>query len=57
MALDEQKDDDKAMDVDGLNFVYGKELEEAFENFTVDYNDSGFRKGFTVVSNRGSGSC
>ncbi len=45
------------MDVDGFEFVYGKELEEAFESFTVDYTDSGFRKGFTVLSNRGSGSC
>lgn len=57
IALDEQNDDDMSMDVDGLNFVYGEELAEAFESFTVDYSDSGFRKGFTVISNMGSGSC
>lgn len=49
LALDELKDDDKSTDIDGLKFVYGEELEGAFENFTVDYTDSGFRKGFTVV--------
>lgn len=57
LALDEQKDEDKVLDVDGLNFVYGIELEEAFESFNVDYTDSGFRKGFSVVSDIPAGSC
>lgn len=56
LALDELKDDDKTMDVDGLKFVYGEELEEIFEHFTVDYTDSGFRKGFTVLPNTGASS-
>lgn len=58
LALDEQKDDDMTMEVEGLDFIYGKELEEAFGKFTVDYTDSGFRKGFTVQPDRGgSGGC
>ena len=51
LALDEQKDDDLTMDVDGLKFVYEKDLEEAFEDFNVDFNDKGFQKGFTVTCN------
>ena len=57
LALDEQKDEDLELEVDGLKFVYEKELDEAFEYFTIDYTDSGFRKGFTVVPNTGEASC
>lgn len=49
LALDEQKDDDVTMDVDGLKFVYANELEEAFAKFNVDFNEKGFQKGFTVT--------
>ena len=48
LALDEQKEEDLTMDIDGIKFVYEDYLEDGFEKFNIDFNESGFQKGFTV---------
>lgn len=49
LALDERKEGDIETKVDDFVFLTEKVLEENFKKFTIDYNDSWLRKGFTVI--------
>lgn len=49
IALDEHKDGDLVTQIDDLTFLLEKDFAESFDKFTVDYNDSFLRKGFTVL--------
>lgn len=49
LALDEQKDEDLTREIEGINFVYEDYLEDGFEKVNIDYNESGFQKGFSVA--------
>lgn len=49
IALDEHKEGDIETKVDGFVFLTDEMLQENFQKFTIDYNDSWIRKGFTVI--------
>lgn len=58
VVLDEQKDDDTLVNVDGINFVANKEEEFVFEDCTVSYQKTFFGSTFKVVSKGfGESSC
>ena len=52
MALEEPEEEDFQLDVDGYPFTVGDGLEEVYDKFVVDYNDSSFRKGFMITPER-----
>ncbi len=49
IALDEHKEGDIEIKVDDFVFLADSILEENYQKFTIDYNDSWIRKGFTVI--------
>lgn len=57
MALDERKEGDDIMEIDDYTIVLEEDLIENFDSFTIDYSDSWLKRGFSVASNIGSGSC
>lgn len=42
IGLDEKREGDAVMDLDGVTFVINEELMSAAENVTVDFTDQGF---------------
>lgn len=63
MALDEPKDEDEVVAVDGFRVVAEKKLLDEFGGVTVDYMKTGWSEGFRITpgkpstSNCGSCSC
>jgi len=57
MALDELKEGDLETKVGDFTFLVEEGLDEMFNKFTVDYSDNWLKRGFTVISDRGAGSC
>lgn len=49
MALEEPEEEDFIIDIDGYPFTVGDGLEEVYDKFVVDYNDSSFRRGFMII--------
>lgn len=59
MALEEAKENDEKVSIEGFNFVVEEDLKEIYEQFTIDYSDSWLRKGFVVhpTGSDPNGSC
>lgn len=57
IALDELKDGDKEIKVDNFTFLVEDVLQDNYGKFTVDYSDNWLRRGFTILPDRGGGSC
>lgn len=51
LALDEQKDDDEIMEVEGMTFLVSKKLLSQFQNFTIDYSKFFLQRGFSIYAN------
>lgn len=49
IALDEQKDNDIVTEIDELTFLVEEDFGDSFGKFTIDFNDSGLRRGFLVL--------
>jgi len=54
LALDEPKEDEKPVDVNGIGLLIGDTVEPWIDGSTVDYVEDVYRKGFTVTSDRDS---
>lgn len=50
MALDEPKDDDQKITVEGVDFIYDKADEGYMPDSIIDFQDSFLGKGFVVRS-------
>lgn len=50
MVLDEPKEEDEIMDLEGFAFVYDKNDKDLLNQTTIDYKDSWYGEGFTVCS-------
>ncbi len=50
MVLDEPRDGDERVHVEGLEFVYNNREKELFDQTVIDYKDSWYGEGFTVCS-------
>ncbi len=50
MTLDELQNDDKKINIDGIDFLVSKRDEEYMSNFTIDYIDDYRGKGLTIYS-------
>ena len=50
MVLDEQRDNDETVRVEGINFVYNRKDRDFVNQTVIDYKDSWFGEGFTVCS-------
>ena len=57
MALEEPEDTDLKFNVDGFDFIVEDSFAEVYGKFTIGYSDGLLRKGFTVMPDRGGGSC
>lgn len=59
IALDKAKDEknDYIEKVNNINVVIEKQILDQFKNFTIDYSNSWFNKGFTVFPGSGASSC
>ena len=61
MALDEPKDDDEIMDNNGITYLVNKQLFDQVKPVTVDFVESAYGSGFSIVSSlakgNGCGSC
>jgi Fe-S cluster assembly iron-binding protein IscA len=49
LALDEPKDNDEVFDINGLTFLMEKSLRKYLNGIEIDFNDSGFRPGFSIT--------
>ncbi|MEW5722242.1 MAG: hypothetical protein AB1896_03990 [Thermodesulfobacteriota bacterium] len=50
MALDEPKENDDTYEAGGITYLIAKELAGRLGQVTVDFVESGWRSGFTVMS-------
>lgn len=57
LALDELKEGDSLIDAGAYKFLVEEHLTESFGAFTIDYNDSWLKKGFTIMPEKGISSC
>lgn len=57
LALDEQKDGDKKVQVEDFTFLLDEDMANNFSDFTIDYSDSWLRRGFQVSVGRGGSTC
>jgi len=55
MALDEPKDDDEIMDNNGITFLVNKQLFEQVKPVKVDFVESAYGSGFSIVSGLAKG--
>ncbi len=55
MALDEPKGDDEIMKEDGITYLINKELLERVKPVTVDFVDSTYGSGFSILSSLAKG--
>jgi len=51
IALDEQKEDDEAVEVAGFKVLIDSDLASNLNNVEIDYSNKWYSKGFTVESN------
>lgn len=52
MALEEPRESDIQVNVDGFNFTVEDGIVDLYRGLTVDYSDSWLRRGFTVIPRR-----
>jgi Fe-S cluster assembly iron-binding protein IscA len=52
MVLDEPREGDEIVHVDGLTFVYRPDDRDLLQQTVIDYKDSWYGEGFTVCSPR-----
>jgi hypothetical protein len=57
MALEEPKEDDTIETVKDINFIFAQDMKDNFSTINVEYGSGFLRKGFTITSDRGGGSC
>lgn len=57
LALDEQKDGDQIIKTDDFEFIIEDGLSDNYGKFTVEYSNNWLKRGFTVIPDRGGGSC
>lgn len=57
MVLDEPKDTDLKVTVEGYDFIMDKDFDDMFGKFVIDYSEGFLRKGFTVRPSRGGSGC
>ena len=61
LVLDEPKDSDESVEVDGLTYLIDKDLFTQSGEVKVDYVDNGWQQGFTLSSQNplggGAASC
>jgi Fe-S cluster assembly iron-binding protein IscA len=50
MVLDEPREEDEIVHLQGFEFVYNKDEEDLFNQTSIDYKDSWYGEGFTVCS-------
>lgn len=50
MVLDELRETDEALHVNGLHFVYNKHEKGLFDQTFIDYKDFWYGKGFVICS-------
>ena len=50
MVLDEPRQEDEVVRVEGFEFVYHKDEKDLFDHTLIDYKDSWYGEGFTVCS-------
>jgi Fe-S cluster assembly iron-binding protein IscA len=50
LALDEPKEDDEIVHVEGFSFAYSKSDRDLLNQTTIDYKDFWFGEGFAVCS-------
>jgi Fe-S cluster assembly iron-binding protein IscA len=50
MVLDEPREEDEIVHLQGFEFVYNKDEEDLFNQTLIDYKDSWYGEGFTVCS-------
>jgi Fe-S cluster assembly iron-binding protein IscA len=55
MALDEPKDDDEIVKNNGVTYLVNKQLLDQAKPITVDFVESGWGSGFSIVSSLGKG--
>ena len=55
MALDEPKDDDEIMKNNGITFLVNKQLFEQVKPVKVDFVESAYGSGFSIVSGLAKG--
>jgi Fe-S cluster assembly iron-binding protein IscA len=49
LALDEPKENDEVFEKEGITFLVEKSLKKYLKKVTVDYNEGGFRPGFSIT--------
>lgn len=57
IVLDEQKDEDEAVTVDGVKIVAERDIAYLFDNAKILYTKGLFGSRFQVVASNGRGSC
>ena len=50
LALDEPKDTDHSIVVDGATFILDKDLAEKIEEVKIDFEEKGWRTGFVITT-------
>jgi len=50
MVLDEPREEDEIVHLEGIEFVYDKREEDLLNQTTIDYKESWYGEGFTVCS-------
>lgn len=50
MVLDEPREEDETVHLQGIDFVYDKHEKELFDQTVIDYKDSWYGEGFVVYS-------
>ena len=50
MVLDEPREEDETVHLQGIDFVYHKHEKELFDQTVIDYKDSWYGLGFVVYS-------
>ena len=50
MVLDELRENDETVHLQGIDFVYEKKQKKLFDQTVIDYRDSWYGEGFLVCS-------
>jgi len=51
LALDEPKETDEVFEIQDISFLIEKNLKKYLKGLKIDYNDGGFRPGFSITPN------
>lgn len=57
MALEEPKDSDFKISVDGFDFIMEEDFKDVYNEFTIGYSKSLLRRGFVIKPDRGGSNC